>query len=43
MCPTELSTFITLDKAGNEIPFADVIKKMVVIKPASAPKTTVSQ
>ncbi len=32
-----------VDQAGNEIPLGDAIKKVIVIKPAAAPKTTVSQ
>ncbi len=32
-----------VDKAGNEIPLSDAVKKGIVIKPAAAPKTTVSQ
>jgi quercetin dioxygenase-like cupin family protein len=32
-----------VDSAGNEIPLGDAVKKGIVIKPAAAPKTTVSQ
>ena len=32
-----------VDKAGTEIPFSQVIKSVIVVNPASAPKTTMQQ
>lgn len=32
-----------VDKAGSEIPFSDAIKKVIKIKPAAAPTTSVPQ